>query len=96
MRWQLHDKWMIGLEPRNAKEELSKKEAVEETINRLKVIGGVKPQKLSLSREEFMSVCASLIERFDEPVYDTLTSAWLLAEDIDAVILAGDRLQCHS
>ena len=89
MKDRLHDKWMIGLESRNAKEELSGKESVERTINRLKVTGGAKPQKLSLSREEFMSVCAPLIERFDEPVYDTLTSAGLSAEDIDAVILAG-------
>ena|GEM_PF-6739670 len=89
MKDQLHDQWMIGLESRNAKEELSGKESVERTINRLKVTGGAKPQKLSLSREEFMSVCAPLIERFDEPVYDTLTSAGLSAEDIDAVILAG-------
>ena len=36
-----------------------------------------------------MSVCSGLIERFDEPVYDTLTSAGLSAEDIEAVILAG-------
>lgn len=89
MRWQLHDKWMIGLESRNVKEELSKKASVERTIHHLKVTGGAKPQKLSLSREEFMSVCAPLIERFDEPVYDTLTSAGLSADDIDAVILAG-------
>ena len=42
MRWQLHDQWMIGLESRNAKEELSGKELVERTINRLKVTGGAK------------------------------------------------------
>ena len=89
MKDQLFDRWTIGLAARNAKEELSSKASVERTINRLKVMGGKKPKKLTLTREEFMSVCASLMERFDEPVYDTLTSAGLSADDIDAVLLAG-------
>lgn len=89
LKAQLFDRWVIGLAAREVKEELSDKESVEKTILRLKVTGGAKPQKLLFSREEFMSVCAPLIERFDEPVYDTLTSAGLSAEDIDAVILAG-------
>ena len=86
---RLHDKWVIGLAAREAKEELSSKNAVEKTINRLKVTGGAKPQKFSLSRDDFMNVCAELIEKFDEPVYDALTYAGLSPEDIDFVILAG-------
>ena len=86
---RLHDKWIIGLAAREAKEELSSKNAVEKTINRLKVTGGAKPQKLSLSRDDFMNVCAELIGKFDEPVYDALAVAGLSPEDIDFVILAG-------
>ena len=86
---KLHDKWVINLAAREAKEDLSKKDAVEKNINRLKVAGGAKPQKLSLSRDEFMTVCSELIEKFDEPIYDALTIAGLAPEDIDFVILAG-------
>ena len=49
---RLHDKWIINLAARDVKEELSAKDVVERTINRLKVTGGTKPQKFSLSRSE--------------------------------------------
>ena len=86
---QIHDRWVIGLAAREVKEDLSCKESIEKTINRLKVSGGEKPQKLVLSRAAFNATCAELIERFDEPVYDALTYAGLSAEDINFVILAG-------
>lgn len=86
---RLHDKWVIGLFAREAKEELSVKNSVEKNISRLKVSGGTKPQKFSLSRDKFMTVCSELIEKFDEPIYDALTYAGLSTDDIDFVILAG-------
>ena len=86
---RLHDNWVIGLAARETKEELSKKDSFERTINKLKVTGGIKPQKLSLSRDDFMNVCAELIEKFDEPIFNALDVARLAPEDIDFVILAG-------
>ena len=86
---KLHDRWVIGLAAREAKEELSHKKSVEKTINRLKSTGGQKPQKLSLSREGFMSVCRELVAKFDEPIFDALTYAGLSEDNIDFVVLAG-------
>lgn len=86
---RLHDQWVINLASRGAKEELSEKISVEKTINRLKVTGGQKPAKLSLSKQDFEALCKDLIEKFSDPVFDALTVADLSVEDIDTVILAG-------
>ena len=86
---RLQDQWAINLASRGAKEDLSSKSVIEKIINRLKAINGQRPNKLSLSREKFNEICADLIEKFDDPIYDALNLAQLAIEDIDSVILAG-------
>ena len=86
---RLHDQWVINQAARQAKEDLLSKTSVAKIINHLKVINGLKPNKLSLSREQFNQICAGLMEQFDDPIYDALTLADLSVDDIDVVILAG-------
>ena len=86
---KIHDHWVIGLAARRVKEELSEKEATEKTINRLKSANDAKPKRISATRITFEAICKELIDRFDDPIYDALSSAGLSPEDIDYVILAG-------
>ena len=86
---RLHDQWVINLAARQAKEDLSSKRYVEQIINRLKVVNNQRPNKLSISREQFHKICSGFIGKFDRPIYDALSSAELSEQDIDAVILAG-------
>lgn len=85
---KLHDQWMINLAARQAKEYLSSKTSVANTVRRLKAIDQ-KPNELSLSREQFNQICAGLIEQFDDPIDNALMLAGLSVNDIDVVILAG-------
>lgn len=44
---------------------------------------------LSLTKEEFESICADYIKRFDDPIFEALNTAGLMTERIDHVILTG-------
>lgn len=44
---------------------------------------------LSLTKEEFESICADYIKRFDGPIFEALNTAGLMIERIDHVILTG-------
>ena len=77
---------------RNIKEDLSHRiedgySSAEVTIPRL--YSRKSPCTLSLTEDEFETVCRDLIDKFEEPIYDVLNKAEVTQEAIHRVILAG-------
>ena len=88
----LRDRQQIERYSRQLKEDLSRR--VEDGHNSSEVsIPMLRATKsgctLSITREEFNSVCAEFITQFDEPIYEALNFAMLIQDKIDRVILAG-------
>ncbi|MBR1602055.1 MAG: Hsp70 family protein, partial [Synergistaceae bacterium] len=88
----LRDRQQIERYSRILKEDLSRR--VEEGHNSAEVsIPMLRATKsgctLSITRDEFNSVCAEFIEQFDEPIYEALNFSTLMQDKIDRVILAG-------
>jgi len=88
----LRDRQQIERYSREAKEELSRR--VEDGHNSAEVsIPMLRATKssctLSITRDEFNTVCAGFISQFDEPIYEALNFSMLMQDKVDRVILAG-------